>query len=263
MRKPVVAGNWKMHKTLGESIALSEGILKGMGRLRKVDVILCPPLTALATVAKLLKRRKIGLGAQDCHWEAQGAYTGEVSAQMIKDTGAQYCIIGHSERRRLFGETDETVARKVKTVLANGLTPIICVGETLEELDANQTLAVVERQVRAALAPVSPEHSPPVILPHEPVWAIGTGRNATPAQAQEVHAFIRRMVGAIVNPVVAKQLRIQYGGSVKPDNSAELSAQRDVDGFLVGGASLDAASFVAIIKSTAGLNSPEESLCTS
>ncbi len=247
-RRPVVAGNWKMFKTQAEGAALTQEILTALGRLRSVDVILCPPFTALAAVAKALKRRRVALGGQNCYWEPQGAFTGEVSPAMLKEAGAAYCIVGHSERRRYFGETNETVARKVQAVFAHGLRPIVCVGETLEERDGGRTLVVVEAQVRVGLQPVAPEQAASLILAYEPVWAIGTGRNATPAQAQEVHAFLRQLLATRFTPVIARRIRIQYGGSVKPENSAELIAQSDVDGFLVGGASLDAASFTAIVR---------------
>lgn len=250
-RRPIVAGNWKLHKTQAEAIALAQGVLKGVGRLRSVDVVLCPPFTALAGVAKVLKKRRIGLGGQNCHWAEQGAFTGEVSVGMLQEIGATYCIIGHSERRQYFGETDETVARKVQAVLAKGLTPIICIGETLQERDGGQVFDVISRQLEVGLKPVAPLDAPRLVIAYEPVWAIGTGRNATPAQAQEAHAFIRQRLAAQFSPAVAKGLRIQYGGSVKPDNSAELIAQRDVDGFLVGGASLDAANFAAIVRAAA------------
>ena len=250
-RRPIVAGNWKMHKTSAEATVLAQAVLKGIGRLRSVDVVLCPPSTALGAVAKALKRRRVGLGGQNCHWAEQGAFTGEISVPMLQEIGATYCIIGHSERRQHFGETNETVARKVQAVFAKGLTPIVCVGETLQERDANQVFDVIGQQLRIGLQPVTPEQAPRLIVAYEPVWAIGTGRNATPAQAQEVHAFIRQRLAESFTPAVARQIRIQYGGSVKPDNSAELIAQSDVDGFLVGGASLDAAHFAAIIRAAA------------
>ncbi|OGW90633.1 MAG: triose-phosphate isomerase [Omnitrophica bacterium RIFCSPHIGHO2_02_FULL_63_14] len=252
-RRPIVAGNWKMYNTQAEGAALAQGVLAALGRLRRVDVVLCPPFTALAAVAKALKRRSVALGAQDCYWELQGAFTGEVSPAMLTEIGAAYCILGHSERRRHFGETNETVARKTQAVFAQGLTPIVCVGETLEERDAGRTLAVVETQVQIGLQPVTAEQAPSLVLAYEPVWAIGTGRNATPAQAQEVHAFLRQLLAKRFTPAIARQIRLQYGGSVKPENSAELIAQPDVDGFLVGGASLDAASFTAIVRAAAGV----------
>ena len=263
MRRPIVAGNWKMFKTGPEAKVLTQRILKAVARLRKVDVILCPPYTALATVAKLLKGRRIGLGAQNLFWEAQGAYTGEVSPAMLKEAGVQYVIIGHSERRRHFGETNETVARKVASAFAHGLTPIVCVGETLEERDAGKTLAIVEEQVTIGLHSVPADRATHLIVAYEPVWAIGTGRNATPTQAQDVHAFLRQLLAKQFTPATAEKIRLQYGGSVKPDNAAELIAQRDVDGFLVGGASLEAASFAAILRATAHRSVNQEPVCTS
>ncbi|MBI4227218.1 MAG: triose-phosphate isomerase [Candidatus Omnitrophica bacterium] len=255
-RRPVVAGNWKMHGTSAAATALAQDILRAIGRLRRVDIILCPPFTALPAVARVVKRRRVALGAQDCHWAEQGAFTGEVSVPMLQELGATHCIIGHSERRRDCGETDAAVARKVQAVVAHGLTPIVCVGETLQERDAGRTLEVVGAQLTAGLQPVTPEQAPRLIVAYEPVWAIGTGRNATPAQAQEVHACLRQRLAARFTPAIARQIRIQYGGSVKPDNSAELIAQPDVDGFLVGGASLDAAQFAAIIRAAAGVPAP-------
>ena len=246
MRVPVIAGNWKMYKTArqaAETIRTLAGLITGV---RGVEVVICPPFTALSAAGEAAKGSAVAIGAQDCHWEKEGAFTGEVAVPMIADLGCSHCIVGHSERRQFFGETDATVDKKVEAVLAQGLTCIACVGETLAEREAGQTLAVLERQVRAGLA----RHltAPRLVIAYEPVWAIGTGKTATPAQAQEVHAFIRGVAAKAANPEAAQAVRILYGGSVKPDNIATLMAQADVDGGLVGGASLDPASFAKIVR---------------
>ncbi len=261
-RRPIVAGNWKMHKTVAEAVALSHGIASAVAAMSEVDVVVCPPFTALQAVAGALKHTTVGVGAQNCSWAAQGAFTGEIAPGMIQEVGARYCIIGHSERRALFGDTNETVAKKTQAVLAQGLIPIVCVGETLAQRTAGQTLAIVEEQLRIGLAPVTPEQAPILVIAYEPVWAIGTGQNATPAQAQEVHACIRQQLTARFSPAAAQAIRLQYGGSVKPDNSQALINQPDIDGFLVGGASLDAASFTAIVQAAAK-KPAKESACTS
>ena len=246
MRTPVMAGNWKMYKTArqaGDTIRTLAGLVAGVDG---VEVVICPPFTALAAAIEAAKGSSVAVGAQDCHWEKEGAFTGEVAVPMIADLGCSHCIVGHSERRQFFGETDATVDKKVEAVLAHGLGCIACVGETLAEREAGQTFAVLERQVRNGLA----RHltSPRLVVAYEPVWAIGTGKTATPAQAQEAHAFIRGVVAQAANPAAAQAVRILYGGSVKPDNVAALMAQPDVDGGLVGGASLDAASFAKIVR---------------
>ena len=246
-RVPIVAGNWKMHTTRKEALDLTRGILKEVGRPASVEVVLCPPFTVLTTVGSLLTGSQVKLGAQDCFWEPQGAFTGEISPSMLAECGATYCIVGHSERRMHFGETNETVARKVQAVLTQGMTPIVCVGETLDQRKAGQTTAIVQEQLKVGLAGVSLTQTSQLAIAYEPVWAIGTGQNATPTQAQEVHAFIRQWLATRFSPAAAEDIRIQYGGSVKPENGAELSAQPDVDGFLVGGASLKVQSFVAIV----------------
>ncbi len=262
MRRPIVAGNWKMHKSIAEATELTRGVVAGVGRMRGIEVVLCPPFTVLSTVGRLVKRRRIGIGAQDCHWEASGAFTGEISVGMIRDAGAGYCLVGHSERRALFGETNATVAKKTTALLAHGLIPITCVGETLAERQAGRTLAVLEDQLRVGLSSVPAAQATQLVVAYEPVWAIGTGQNATPAQAQEAHAFIRQLLGRLFSTAAAQAIRIQYGGSVKPENSAELIQQPDIDGFLVGGASLNAASFVAIAHAAAARPTSKESLCT-
>jgi triosephosphate isomerase len=246
-RKKFVCGNWKMHKTSSEAVALVNELRDGLGaEAGRVQVAVAPAFTALSAVAQALRGGPVELAAQNVHWEAQGAFTGEVSAAMLADAGCRHCIVGHSERRQLFGETDEGVRKKVGAVLTAGMLPIVCVGETLQEREANRTLEVVARQVRAALAGLGAQ-LPAITVAYEPVWAIGTGKTATSAQAQEVHAAIRGLLREIGGGA-ADAVRIQYGGSVKPENAAELMAQPDVDGALVGGASLKAKDFIAIVK---------------
>lgn len=247
MRIPVIAGNWKMYKTGEEAAAFAREFLPLVADARGVEIVLAPPFTAIAALAAATRGSNVGVAAQDIHFEPEGAYTGEVSAAMVKAAGASYAIVGHSERRRYFGETDDRVNRKAKAALAAGLVPIACVGETLEEREAGRTFEVVERQVRAALAGIGPNRGQDVIVAYEPVWAIGTGKTATPEQAQEVHAFIRGIVASLWGDA-ASRLRILYGGSVKPENIAELMARDDIDGALVGGASLSPGSFARIVK---------------
>jgi triosephosphate isomerase len=247
-RQKFVCGNWKMHKTVAETAALVRELRSALGDAAgKVQVAVAPPFTALAAAVEAARGSAIEIAAQDVHWERQGAFTGEVSAPMLADVGCQHGIVGHSERRQLFGETDEAVRKKVGALLAAGVRPIVCVGETLAEREAGRTLEVVDRQVRQGLAGLSVDELGRLTIAYEPVWAIGTGKTATSAQAQEVHAAIRRILRDVGAPV-ADQIRVQYGGSVKPENAAELMAQPDVDGALVGGASLKAADFVAIVK---------------
>jgi len=247
-RRKFVCGNWKMHKTGAEARSLVREVRAGAEALAAtVDVAVAPPFTALFAAAAELQGSRIGLAAQNVHFEPQGAYTGEVSAPMLAEAGCRFVLVGHSERRQLFGETDESAGRKVKASLAAGLSPILCVGETLPEREAGRTLEVVSRQVRAGLAGLSPAEVGKTTLAYEPVWAIGTGRTATAAQAQEVHAAVRAILRELAG-AGADGIRIQYGGSVKPENAAELMAQPDVDGALVGGASLKAADFVQIVK---------------
>jgi triosephosphate isomerase len=247
-RTKFVCGNWKMHKTTAEARELVLGLAPLLTEVAgRVQVAVAPPFTSLVAVAEALRGTPVELAAQDVHWEAQGAYTGEVSAAMLADVGVRHVIVGHSERRQLFGETDRSVHDKTAAVLEAGLLPIVCVGETLQQREAGQTLEVVSRQVRAALEGLATAELARLTVAYEPVWAIGTGRTATTAQAQEVHAAIRELLAAM-GPGVADQVRIQYGGSVKPDNAAELMAQPDVDGALVGGASLKASDFSQIVK---------------
>jgi triosephosphate isomerase (TIM) len=247
-RTKFVCGNWKMHKTAAEARALVAE-LRGLAEALAgtVQVAVAPPFTALAAAAEALRGSRIELAAQNVHAEPQGAFTGEVSAAMLAEAGVRHVIVGHSERRQLFGETDEGVRRKAGAVLAAGMRPIVCVGETLAEREAGRTLEVVGRQVRGGLSGIAASALAALTVAYEPVWAIGTGRTATTAQAQEVHAAIRTVLRELAGGV-ADQVRIQYGGSVKPDNAAELMAQPDVDGALVGGASLKASDFSLIVK---------------
>jgi triosephosphate isomerase (TIM) len=247
MRRPLIAGNWKMYKTAPAAVALAREIWAERRAPGEVDVLLAPPATALHAVADVLRGSAILLAAQNMHAQKEGAFTGEISPEMIKDAGCSHVILGHSERRQIFGETDEGVAGKARAAHDNDLVPIICVGETLDERDGSKTEAVVERQVRAALKELTPEEVAESVIAYEPVWAIGTGRTASSAQAQEVHALIRKLVGATHGPAAADAVRILYGGSVKPENAAELLAAPDVDGALVGGAALVAASFLKIV----------------
>ena len=249
MRPPLIAGNWKMNGTAAEAEALARGIRKGLEERPPagVEVLVCPPYLSLERVRAILDGSPIRLGAQDVHWEPKGAYTGEVSLPMLREAGCTHVIVGHSERRHIMGESNEQVNRKLKAVLAGGMTPIVCVGELLEERTAGDTRKVVERQAQKAFEGVAPEDASRAVLAYEPVWAIGTGRTATPHQAQETHHFLRNTMGRIAGTGVAEGLRILYGGSVKPENIRDLMEQPDVDGALVGGASLDAASFVKLV----------------
>jgi len=247
-RTKFVCGNWKMHKTVAESLALVKELVAGLSEAAgKVQVAVAPPFTALHPVAQALRGSALEVSGQDVFWEAQGAFTGEVSATMLAEAGCRHGIVGHSERRQLFGETDEGVRKKAAALLAAGLSPIVCVGETLAEREAGRTLEVVERQVRKGLAGFGAEQLGRITVAYEPVWAIGTGKTATTAQAQEVHAAIRGILRQL-GGAAADAMRIQYGGSVKPDNARELMSQPDVDGALVGGASLKAKDFLAIVK---------------
>ncbi len=251
MRTPLVVGNWKMYGTLAEARPLATGIRDGLKRLRGVESAVCPPFTALATVGDILKGSHVELGAQNCHWTTSGAHTGEISPPMLTELGCRYVILGHSERRRDMGETDELVNRKLTAAIAAGLTPILCVGETGDERRQGLTFTTVEGQLRAGLAGVPAEAIARCVLAYEPVWAIGTGVNATPGQASEVHGYLRGLISELTTKETSQSVRILYGGSVKADNAAELVTAPEIDGALVGGASLNAQSFVAIVK-TAG-----------
>jgi triosephosphate isomerase len=248
MRKPFLAGNWKMNMDAVSAIALVKGIAAEVGHVEGIDIAVCPPFVYLQSVATALSASNISLGAQDVYFEANGAFTGEVSCQMLKDVCCTYAIIGHSERRHVIGETDELINKKVSAAINGGLLPIFCVGELLEERQANKTNQVVSEQVKKGLAGICQERILAVTIAYEPVWAIGTGLTATPQQAQDVHAMIRGLVEKLYNKTIAQQIRIQYGGSAKPSNTAELMSQPDVDGLLIGGASLKASDFAAMIK---------------
>jgi triosephosphate isomerase len=248
MRTPLVIGNWKMNGTIAETRALGTNVRDGLKRLRGVEVALCPPFTALFALGEILADGPLVLGAQNCHHEASGAHTGEVSPPMLVDLGVRMVLLGHSERRREVGETDELISRKVRAALAHGLTPVLCVGETEEERRQGLTFTTVEGQLRAGLAGVPAEGLARVVLAYEPVWAIGTGANATPQQAAEVHGYLRGLLSELGSKEIAGDTRILYGGSVKPDNASALVAQAEIDGALVGGASLSAPSFVSIVK---------------
>ena len=252
IRRPIIAGNWKMNSTLSEAGALTQELVKALRGETDVDIVLCPSFTALSTVGEILKGSSLFLGAQDMHWEPHGAFTGEISPLMLKDSGCRYCIIGHSERRTYFGDTDTVIHRKLLAALEHGLNSILCIGETLPQRQGGKTWEIVKGQLEAAFERVEPDriaHS--VTLAYEPVWAIGTGQNATPDQAQEVHTSIRAWLIDRIGQSRAQAVRIQYGGSVKPENAAELLSQPDVDGALVGGASLNAKAFISIVKSAA------------
>lgn len=247
-RTPLIAGNWKMHGLRRDAIALAEGIKASVAGVSGREVLVAPPFTALDAVAHVIKGSAVLLGAQNLHWEPKGAFTGEVSAPMVRDSGCTHVIIGHSERRQYFGETDETVAKKVGSALQHGLIPIMCVGESLAEREAGDTLKVIERQLRFGLPMRDAAAIRALVVAYEPVWAIGTGKVATTEQAQEVHGFIRGTLAELAGKEAAMACRILYGGSVKPDNIDALMQQPDIDGALVGGASLQVESFVRIVK---------------
>jgi triosephosphate isomerase (TIM) len=247
MRKPIIAGNWKLNNNINQTVELINALKRELCDVAAVDVVVCPVYTTLAVANDLLLESSIGLGAQDLYWEDSGAFTGEVSAPLLKDAGVQYVIIGHSERRQYFGETDQTVNKKIKAALKYGLTPIVCVGEVLAQREANKTFEVIKKQFEGSFAELKAEDMQKLIIAYEPVWAIGTGKTATPEQAQEVHKFIRALIEKTFDAETALMLRIQYGGSVKPDNMADLIAQGDIDGALVGGASLKSGDFIKIV----------------
>jgi triosephosphate isomerase len=248
MRKKIIAGNWKMNKTVAEALTLAEGIKADLADCTDVEVVVCPPFTALKSVSDVLADTQIKLGSQNMSSEDDGAYTGEISHTMLKELFVKYVILGHSERREYYKETDFWVNKKVKKALEKNLRPIVCVGEKLADREAGNTEKVVEAQVRGSLADITAEQFENVVVAYEPVWAIGTGKTATSAQAQEVHAFIRGIIRDMVGEKAAKGLRIQYGGSMKASNAKELLSQPDIDGGLIGGAALEARSFIDIIK---------------
>jgi triosephosphate isomerase len=253
MRKKIVAANWKMNMTQGESERFVDSFLRDIEDTTDVEVVIIPPFTAIPKVTEALaKAHNIKVGAQNMYWEKSGAFTGEISASLLRDLFVHYVVLGHSERRILFGETDEMVNRKVRAALETKLRPIVCVGETLEQRDKGNVEKILSIQLRGSLAGLKPKELQESVIAYEPVWAIGTGRNATPQQAQEAHAFIRRILGEMSDATTADRVRIQYGGSVKPENARELMSQSDIDGALVGGASLDPRSFAQIVKAARG-----------
>ncbi len=249
-RRLIIAGNWKMNKTVAEALDLVNGLKRELATIKEVDIVVCPPFTALCEVSKAILDSNIKLGAQNMNENNFGAFTGEIAALMLKEFSVRYVILGHSERRQYQKETDELINKKAIAAHNAALKPIVCVGETLEEREAGLTEKVLEKQVRGSLAGLTPAQMEETIIAYEPVWAIGTGRNATPAQAQEAHAFIRNLIARMYGDNVARKVRIQYGGSVKPSNARDLMSQPDVDGALVGGASLEVRSFVDIIKNS-------------
>ena len=246
-RTPLLAGNWKMFKTGAQAAETARQLVDFLAALEGRDVMIAPPFTALAPVYDVLRKSRVALGAQNLFWESQGAFTGEISAAMLKSAGCSYVIIGHSERRQFFGETDGSVNKKLKAALSGGLIPVVCVGETEKEREADETLTVLDRQVSKGLDGFTSADLETLVLAYEPVWAIGTGKTATSAQAQEVHQFLRTLLEKSLGNMLAKSTRILYGGSVKPENINELMAMPDVDGALVGGASLDAETFGKIV----------------
>ncbi len=254
MRKPIIAANWKMNMTHSEASSFLGSFLLEVAEVSEVEIVIVPAFTSIGKVSELLNdTQNVKVGAQNMHPEASGAFTGEISAAMLRELYVRYVVLGHSERRTLFGETDAFINQKLKAVIAASMRGILCVGETLEERDANKVERVLETQLKGSLEGIPAEDYDEIVIAYEPVWAIGTGRTATPEQAQEAHAFIRKTVSGLVGEAAASKLRIQYGGSVKPANTAELMSQPDIDGALVGGASLEARSFAEIIQKTAGL----------
>lgn len=248
MRKPILAGNWKMNKTTNEAVKFAGELKEKVGSVTEREVVICPAFTALGEVAKAIRGSNIELGAQDMYWEDAGAFTGQVSSVMLKDSGCGYVILGHSERRQYFGETNQTVNRKVRKALsAGGLTPIVCVGERLEEREQNLTFKIIEAQVKEGLNEINPDNILRLVIAYEPVWAIGTGKTASPQQAEEVHSFIRGILSKLAGDSVSQQVRILYGGSVTPENVSGLMACNNIDGGLVGGASLKLDSFVSLV----------------
>jgi triosephosphate isomerase len=252
MKKPFIAGNWKMFKTVDEAVKYVKELRGLVKDIDDVEIVVAPTFTALHATAEAARNTNVGISSQDLFWEREGAFTGEISGAMIREAGAEYAIIGHSERRTFFGETDATVNRKLAAALANGLTPIVCIGETLDQRDRNETFDVLDRQIKQGLDGVTAEQLAQLVVAYEPVWAIGTGRNATPAQAAEAHGHIRSRLRQWFGVDGADQCHVIYGGSVKPDNIADLIAQPDVDGALVGGASLDVRSFFDIVSRSRG-----------
>ncbi|AEH45278.1 triosephosphate isomerase [Thermodesulfatator indicus DSM 15286] len=246
-RRPLIAGNWKMHKTVPETLAYIEAFKSLVAGVEDRDIMLAPPFTSLDAAERALEGTNIYLGAQNCHWADEGAFTGEISPKMLADIGVTYVIIGHSERRHIFGETDKVIRQKIEAVLKYDLIPILCIGETLEEREAGKTLKVLETQLKEGLKGFSVADLKSLVVAYEPVWAIGTGKTATPEQAEEAHAFVRKILAEMFNQEFADNLRILYGGSVKPENVVGLMARPDIDGALVGGASLKPDVFAKIV----------------
>ncbi|MFH1888946.1 MAG: triose-phosphate isomerase [Candidatus Omnitrophota bacterium] len=255
MRKTIIAGNWKMYKTIGEAIELANGLKRELYKLdnQDIDIVVCPAFTALSEVFEVVLNSNISLGAQNMYFKEEGAFTGEVSPVMLKDIGCKFVIIGHSERRQYFGESNESVNSKIKAALEHGLTPIVCVGETLKQREAGETFKVLDDHIGNGLKDIAEENMLKIVIAYEPVWAIGTGRTATSDQAQEAHKYIRDLLVKMYNKGFADKIRIQYGGSVKPENIEELMGQPDVDGALVGGASLKVETFVEIVRKGAAV----------
>lgn len=251
MRKKIIAGNWKMNVTPSETAALVKAVAEATKAYSNVEIVCCAPAIDIPAAVEAAKGTAVGVGAENCHWEAKGAFTGEISTGMLLDAGAKYVITGHSERRQYFGETDETVNKRTRAAIAAGLTVMMCVGETLGEREAGQLDEVIERQMNVGLKDVAAADCTKLVIAYEPVWAIGTGKTATPEQAQDVHALIRATLAKLVGAETAETVRIQYGGSMKPDNAAELLSKKDIDGGLIGGAALKAADFAGIIAAAA------------
>jgi len=248
MRKLFIAGNWKLNLLTEHAVKLAKELVEGLRGINQIEIAVAPVYTVLGAVNEVLIGSNIGLCAQDVFWEESGAFTGEVGPGMLRDVGCSYVIIGHSERRQFFGETDQSVNKKLKSALKAELIPIMCIGESLAEREANKTIEIVERQIKKGLEGISQEEMKKIVIAYEPVWAIGTGKTATPAQAEEVHSFIRKLLKELYGDKLAEMVRIQYGGSVKPENIKELIKEKDIDGALVGGASLKPESFIGIIK---------------
>ncbi len=248
LRRPLIAGNWKMFKTGPEAVETTDRLVKLLSTTIDVDVMIAPPFTALALVSDMLKKTPISLGAQNLFWAAEGAYTGEISASMLVAAGCRYVIVGHSERRQYFGETDETVNKKIKAAIKNDLIPVMCIGESETERESKETFSVLDRQVQKGLKGFSADEMETLVIAYEPIWAIGTGKTATADQAQEIHLFLRAMLGKKFGNKLAKSLRILYGGSVKSDNITDLMRMPDIDGALIGGASLEPETFSKIVQ---------------
>ena len=253
MRRLIIAGNWKMHKNISEAIELANGLKRDLHDVENLDIVLCPAFTALSSVFEIITDSNIQLGAQDVYWQEQGAFTGEVSPLMLKDAGCKFVIIGHSERRQYFFETNETVNKKISAAMKAELIPIVCVGETLQQRDQNKTFQVIREQIQQSLKDITSQEAERMVIAYEPVWAIGTGRNATAFQAEEAQRYIRNLLGEMFNPAIAEAIRIQYGGSVNPENIEEIISEPDIDGALVGGASLKSETFSKIVRICAGV----------